>query len=163
MFSPKSTGVLSITQAQINLFDKAISRTRIVPVDGVVVEGGFGGLDLFERHSLALQILDPVADDCHHVLVVRKVRGVTDPSVTRNEQRALLRHVSRKRQIDEIVQSVDEALNGAALLEIDDWIIIPKQITSTYYVRATEPDDAVAIRVRRRHMNYLDRVTIRVR
>src|SRR5438093_11238654 len=83
----------TLAQAPIHGLDKhgGCPRTGIRAVQPVVVHRRLRRLHLWQRHAAANHILDAVANDGHHVPVVRDVARVTEPSMARNAQRAALR------------------------------------------------------------------------
>src|SRR5262245_8421987 len=79
-------------EALIGRLDEHIRRpgTRGPAVPRVVVQRGSGGLDLLERHFLRNHVLDAVADNAHHLAVIRDVGLIREPPVPGNDQRSAL-------------------------------------------------------------------------
>ena len=71
----------------------ALTKLAGVTYSRIVVARRTRRLDLFERHPLADQILNAVADDDHHVAVLDHVGFVADAPVPRNHVGAALLRV----------------------------------------------------------------------
>ena len=79
-------------------------------------------LDLIERPALLLEIADPIANHHQHVAVGRDVGGVRQPAAPGDDPRAALRSILGDRQIEDVVEAVDHALDRAALGGVDERI-----------------------------------------
>ena len=76
------------------------------------------------RRVIALleHVLHAVANDRHHVAVVGDVGRVAEPAVSGNDQRAAFEAELGKRDIDDVVERVDLAVDAAAARDVDDRI-----------------------------------------
>ena len=68
-----------------------------------------------ERHAFLLQVADAIPDHRQHVAIGGDVGRVRQPPAARNDPRAALRPVLGHRDVEDVIQAVDHALNAAAL------------------------------------------------
>src|SRR4030095_5774156 len=113
-------------QASIHALDEHVRRRWAGrrAIARVVIERRARRFDLLERHLLRDHRLDAIADDRDHVAVFDYVELVTDASVPGDDERAPLFVMRRNREVQYLVQTVDDALDAAALLHIDDRIAV---------------------------------------
>src|SRR5262245_62129053 len=115
---PALPGLLSKTLVD-RLDEHGRRPGRIGSETTVPIFARLGRLDLRQRHPLLDHVLDTIANDGAHVAVVRQVRQVSDPSVSADELRAASCPDFGHRHVDYAVERVQDALNAAALLDVD--------------------------------------------
>src|SRR3984957_11650224 len=126
------------------------SRTILGAPTGVVILRETGGLNLFERHALFDGVLNAVAYNRDHIAVLHCVELVADAAVARNNIRSAFLFVLGDRDIDDVVQSIDLALNTAAAFHVDERIAIGiEDVAGGYHVGAPKDNQAIAIGMRR--------------
>ena len=107
------------------------------------------------------QVRDAIPDDLHHVAIVSDIACIHEATVAGNYHRPALRPKFRDRQVEDKIQSREQALIRAALRRVDHRI--PKS-DSEYRPRQSrrraEVHHAVAIRVRIRLIQHFDAFTI---
>src|SRR5579863_2109053 len=117
----------------------------------VVILGETSRPYLFQSHALLDGVLNPVAHDGNHVAVFHDVELVADAPVARDDVGAAFFFMLGNRYIDDVVESVDFALNAAAALHVDKRIAFRiEDIAGCNNVGAAEDHQAVAIGMRRR-------------
>ena len=152
-------------KAAVHRLDEHVCRpgTRVRTVAPVEVHRRPRGLDLLERHALVDQVLHAVANHRQHVAVRRDIGRIRQPAAARNDPRAALAAVLGNGEIENLIQAVDDALNAAALLDVDDGIADGrKEVAGADHFGVTEEHDAVAVRVRRRRVIDDHRFTVEV-
>src|SRR3984957_9712851 len=113
-------------QASINGSNKTAGGARTFPDTpaGVVILGESRGLDLLQRHAFLDGVLHAVAHNGDHVAIFHHIEFVADTAVTRNDIRSAFLLMLGNRDIDDIVQGVDLALNAASAFHINKGIAI---------------------------------------
>ena len=142
----------------VRRFDKHIRgpSTCSRPIQPVIVHGGLRRFHLFQRHALLNHILNAVAHDGHHVPVVGHVAGIAQAPVAGNDHGAALRAELRNRQIQNAIQTVQNAVDAAALVHFDHGIAIRAQdIAGADHIGVAEEHDAIAVGVRIRQVENL--------
>ena len=99
---------------------------RLAVVD-VIIECRFRLLDLIEGHALTDHVLDPVANDRQHRLVLDNIGLIAEPPVARNDVGPSLLFVRWNRQLNNMIQTGDNSLDTAASLQVDHWIPGPRR------------------------------------
>ena len=138
---------------------KAVARA----VARIVIFGRPGRFHLVERHAALQHVGDAIANDGDHVAILNHVGFVADAAVTGNDQRAAFLQGRRHGEIDNAIQRVDNALNAAAAIEIDDRVAGgDENVAGADDVGAAKEDQAVAIGVRRGLMEQDDGLIVEV-
>jgi hypothetical protein len=118
-------GSFRLRETAVHRFHKHAGgpRTGIGAETCPIIRGRIRLLNLLERFALRDQILNYVADYRKHVTVFHHVRFVADPPVAGNNQRAaFLPYQGKLRygETDDVIQSIDLALNAAAFGKVND-------------------------------------------
>src|SRR5581483_206260 len=86
----------------------------------VVILRVAGGFDLLQGHAPFNRGLHAVANDRDHVAVLDYVKLIADAAVPGNDVRSALFLVLGNGNVDDAVESVNFALNAAAVIDIDE-------------------------------------------
>ena len=160
-----SARLMFLAEASIHRLYEHIRRpgARVRAISRIVVPGRMGGFHLLQRHPFFNHILNAVANNDHHFLIVDDVGLVAQPSMTRNHVCAAFLLVSRNRNlVNEAIQRVDDSLDAAAFFQVDDGIAHRREnVARAYDIGAAKKYEAVSIRMRRRLMKDLNRLAVK--
>ena len=134
----------------VDRLDKHVGRPRPVvsPVPRVVVQCRFGRPNLFQRHPLADHVGDPIPNDDYRVAVFDDVGLVAHAAVTGNRIRSAFLQPCRDGDIQHVVQSLDESIDAAAIIGVDDRIGGGhEQVAGDQDIGTPEVDDHVPVGV----------------
>ena len=99
-------------------------------------------------------VLNAVAQDRHHVAVIRHIAGIAQAPVARNHHGAALRPEFRNRDLQNLIQPVEHPVDRSTLRHVDHRIRIGAQnVARRDHIGIAEKHHAVAIGMRRRHMH----------
>src|SRR5580698_2696953 len=135
-------------QASINRSYKTVGGPWAVlgAPAGVVILGEPGSLDLFERHALLDGVLNPIANDCHHIAVFHDVELIADAPMTGDNIRSALLFVLGNSDVNDVIQRIEFALNTAASFHVDERIADGAEDIAGYdHVGAAKENQAVTI------------------
>src|SRR5262249_24414007 len=120
-----------------------------------------GSTDLLQRHTLFDEVLDAISNYRHHIAIVRDIARITKPPVARNDQCSALGAELRYGDLQDLVQAIEDAINAAALFEVDHRIACRRQdVSGADHVGVSEENHGVAVCVGGRRMKYLDAFAI---
>src|SRR5579875_8676 len=140
--------LLTLHEAFINSFDKlagsAVGRFCVVARIPILCQVAF--FDFRQCLALFDRCLHAIAHNRHHVPVLHHFPLVAHAAVARNHVRSAFFFVPRHRDIEDVIQRVDFALDGPAVVHIDKRIAGgDEDIAGRDHVGAPEPHQAVAI------------------
>src|SRR5262249_42757492 len=134
---------------------------RTIPA--IEVHCGPRGFHLFERHSFLNHVLNAVADHRHHIPVRRHIADIRKPASAGYNPSAALGHIFGGGHVENAVESIDDPLDAAAFLDVNDRIACrPKEVSRAYDLRPSKEYQAVAVSVRGRHVIKKDGLTVEV-
>src|SRR5215831_16801662 len=96
--------------------------TSIRAVSPIEIHRGPGRFHLLESHTFVNGVLNTVANHREHIPVRSHIGGIRQPAVTGNNPRASLPAVLRDGEVQNVIQTVDDALNTSTLFDIDNRI-----------------------------------------
>src|SRR5580658_9823694 len=152
-------------QTLVSRLDELIGgpETLVSPIQRIVIPCRLRRLDLFQRHTSLDHVQKAVSQDGLHITVLNHIRFIAKASVAGDYVGAAFLLLSRYRDIDDVVQTIQNALISAAPVEVDDRITrSDKDVSRAHHVGSPEEYNTVAIRVRRGLMEDLDRLAIEV-
>src|SRR6266404_6945936 len=160
-----SARLMFLAEASIHRLYEHIRRpgARVRAISRIVVPGRMGGFHLLQRHTFLNHILNAVANNDHHFLVVDDVGLIAQPSMTRNHVRAAFLLLGGNRDlVDKAIQRVDDSLDAATLFQVDGGIARRREnIARAYDIGAAKKNEAVSIRMRRGLMKDLNRIAVK--
>ena|ERR1700690_3842132 len=82
-------------------------RTSHGTVDPIVVQCWLGCLHFLQGHSLLYEVLDPPANDCHHVTILHHVVSVADVPALRDHIGAAFFVCFAIQELNDLVERID--------------------------------------------------------
>src|SRR5439155_21397502 len=115
----------------------------------------------FQGHAFFDHVLDTIANDRDHVAVLDHIGFIAKPAMAWNNHRAAFLLLGRDSYIEDKIQRIDEAVDAAAILQVDDGIVCGgEDVPGEHDIGTTEEHNAVAVCVRRLRMKHLDGFTV---
>src|SRR5690606_13953696 len=113
-------------QIVVYRFDEVVARPadRFIRVAAVIIERRPRRLHLLKRLTFVDQRDYSLADDRDHVAIVHDVGLVAEPAVSRDDDRTALLVLARYRDIENQVETLDDAVDAAAALGVEPRVAI---------------------------------------
>src|SRR5438093_4587158 len=112
----------------------------------VVIVRELGGFHLLERCTLVDHRLNAVADDHKHVAILGNLELIANTPVPRNDQGPAFLLVFVNGLFEDVVETIDLALQAAAVFQIDEGVLRGgEDVTGDDHVGAPEMHDTVSI------------------
>src|SRR5215469_3359031 len=99
-------------------------RSARLTIMDVIVECRLCLFDLIEGHAPADHVLNPIANDGQHRLVLDDIGLIAEAAVTRNDVSSTFLFIRGNGQLNNMIQAGDNPLDIAAPLQVDDRISV---------------------------------------
>src|SRR3970040_809715 len=123
----RPSSILFLYEAPVYGLDEHLRGPRAVvgAETPFVTESGAHIDDLVDGHASIDEVLDLIPDDGEHVPVVADVARVGEAAVARDDHRTALGAEFGNREVQDVIQAAQDAVDAAAFVDVDERERVP--------------------------------------